>query len=168
MLAEDARQVREEDASTAAQKLDDAKDESVAGYSLWDKIKKAFSTALGIISAVLGVLAMLVPGLQGIGIALTIGSIVAGAASLGINMSIMAETGEWNVLEVVLGVVGLVGGGAAALKGLGGSARFSRGASPTRSSRSTTASTSETSRTAPARPTRSMWPAAKCCSSRPI
>ncbi|MFF8791230.1 DUF308 domain-containing protein, partial [Streptomyces sp. NPDC015125] len=92
LLAEDARQVREEDASTAAQKLDDARDESVAGYSLWDKIKKALSTAFGIISAVLGVLAMLVPGLQGIGIALTIGSVVAGAASLGINMATMAET----------------------------------------------------------------------------
>ncbi|WP_329149414.1 DNA/RNA non-specific endonuclease [Streptomyces sp. NBC_01456] len=130
MLAEDARQVREEDASTAAQKLDDAKDESVAGYSLWDKIKKAFSTALGIISAVLGVLAMLVPGLQGIGIALTIGSIVAGAASLGINISTMAETGEWNVLEIVLGVVGLVGGGAAALKGLGGIGSALKGVKP--------------------------------------
>ncbi|MGA5566105.1 DUF6531 domain-containing protein [Streptomyces platensis] len=130
LLAEDARQVREEDASTAAQKLDDARDESVAGYSLWDKIKKALSTAFGIISAVLGVLAMLVPGLQGLGIALTIGSIVAGAASLGINMSIMAETGEWNVLEVVLGVVGLVGGGAAALKGLGGIGSVLKGGKP--------------------------------------
>ncbi|MFE3549689.1 DUF6531 domain-containing protein [Streptomyces kronopolitis] len=130
MLAEDARQVREEDAATAAQKLDDAKDESVAGYSLWDKIKKAFSTALGIISAVLGVLAMLVPGLQGIGIALTIGSIVAGAASLGINISTMAETGEWNVLEIVLGVVGMVGGGAAALKGIGGIGSVLKGVKP--------------------------------------
>ncbi|MFG2863792.1 DUF6531 domain-containing protein [Streptomyces sioyaensis] len=131
LLAEDARQVREEDASTAAQKLDDARDESVAGYSLWDKIKKALSTAFGIISAVLGVLAMLVPGLQGLGIALTIGSIVAGAVSLGINLSTMAETGEWNVLEIVLGVVGLVGGGAAALKGLGGIGSVLKGVKPT-------------------------------------
>ncbi|MEW1656139.1 DUF6531 domain-containing protein [Streptomyces sp. NPDC093707] len=120
LLAEDARQVREEDAAVAAQKLDDAREESVAGYSLWDKIKKALSTAFGIISAVLGVLAMFVPGLQGLGIALTIGSIVAGAVSLGINLATMAESGEWNVLDIVLGVVGLVGGGAAALKGLGG------------------------------------------------
>ncbi|MFI1303880.1 DUF6531 domain-containing protein [Streptomyces sioyaensis] len=131
MLAEDARQVREEDAATAAQKLDDAKDESVAGYSLWDKIKKALSTAFGIISAVLGVLSMLVPGLQGLGIALMIGSIVAGAVSLGINLSVMAETGEWNVLEIVLGVVGLVGGGAAALKGLGGIGSVLKGVKPT-------------------------------------
>ncbi|MFC9133310.1 DUF6531 domain-containing protein [Streptomyces sp. NPDC057099] len=130
MLAEDARQVREEDASVAAQKLDDAKDESVAGYSLWDKIKKAFSTALGIISAVLGVLALLVPGLQGLGIALTIGSIVAGAASLGINISVMAETGEWNIAEIVLGVVGMVAGGAALLKGVGGIGSALKGVKP--------------------------------------
>ncbi|MFG2140387.1 DUF6531 domain-containing protein [Streptomyces sp. NPDC048650] len=131
LLAEDARQVREEDASTAAQKLDDARSESVEGYSLWDKIKKALSTAFGIISAVLGVLAMLVPGLQGLGIALMIGSIVAGAVSLGINLSIMAETGEWNILDIVLGVVGLVGGGAAALKGLGGIGSVLKGVKPT-------------------------------------
>ncbi|MGW0866150.1 DUF6531 domain-containing protein [Streptomyces sp. NPDC002611] len=130
MLAEDARQVREEDASVAAQKLDDAKDESVAGYSLWDKIKKALSTAFGIISAVLGVLALLVPGLQGLGIALTIGSVVAGAASLGINISTMAETGEWNIAEIVLGVVGLVGGGAALLKGVGGIGSALKGVKP--------------------------------------
>ncbi|MCX4635123.1 DNA/RNA non-specific endonuclease [Streptomyces platensis] len=120
MLAEDARQVREEDAAVAAGKLDDARDESVDGYSLWDKIKKAFSKALAIISAVLGVLALLIPGLQGLGIALTIGAVVAGAASLGINMSIMAETGDWDIGEIVLGVVGLVAGGGALLKGVKG------------------------------------------------
>ncbi|MYX07807.1 hypothetical protein GTW98_13500 [Streptomyces sp. SID8375] len=130
LLAEDARQVREEDASTAAQKLDDARDESVAGYSLWDKIKKALSTAFGIISAVLGVLALLVPGLQGIGLALTIGSVVAGAASLGINLAISAESGEWNPLDIVLGVVGLVGGGAALLKGVGGIGSALKGVKP--------------------------------------
>ncbi|MCW7988073.1 hypothetical protein XF35_23075 [Streptomyces platensis subsp. clarensis] len=130
LLAEDARQVREEDASTAAQKLDDARDESVAGYSLWDKIKKVLSTAFGIISAVLGVLALLVPGLQGIGLALTIGSVVAGAASLGINLAISAESGERNPLDIVLGVVGLVGGGAALLKGVGGIGSALKGVKP--------------------------------------
>lgn len=130
MLAEDARQVREEDAATAAQKLDDARDESVAGYSLWDKIKKAFSKALAIISAVLGVLALLIPGLQGLGIALTIGAVVAGAASLGINMSIMAETGDWDIGEIVLGVVGLVAGGGALLKGIGGLGSALKGVKP--------------------------------------
>ncbi|MGW7487207.1 DUF6531 domain-containing protein [Streptomyces sp. NPDC054786] len=130
MLAEDARQVREEDASVAAQKLDDARDESVAGYSLWDKIKKAFSKALAIISAVLGVLAMLIPGLQGLGIALTIGAVVAGAASLAINISIMAETGDWNIGEIVLGVVGLVAGGGALLKGLGSVGSALKGVKP--------------------------------------
>ncbi|MFJ6747770.1 DUF6531 domain-containing protein [Streptomyces sp. NPDC091266] len=130
MLAEDARQVREEDASVAAQKLDDARSESVDGYSLWDKIKKAFSKALAIISAVLGVLAMLIPGLQGLGIALTIGAVVAGAASLGINMSIMAETGDWDIAEVVLGIVGLVAGGGALLKGIKGIGSALKGVKP--------------------------------------
>lgn len=68
----------------------------------------------------LGVLALLIPGLQGLGIALTIGAVVAGAASLGINMSIMAETGDWDIGEIVLGVVGLVAGGGALLKGVKG------------------------------------------------
>ncbi|MHC5258440.1 DUF6531 domain-containing protein [Streptomyces sp. UC4497] len=130
MLAEDARQVREEDASLAAQKLDDARGESVEGYSLWDKIKKAFSKALGIISAVLGVLALLIPGLQGLGIALTIGAVLTGAASLGINMSIMAETGDWNIGEIVLGVVGLVAGGGALFKGLGSVGSALKGLKP--------------------------------------
>ncbi|MGD6745398.1 DUF6531 domain-containing protein [Streptomyces sp. BH106] len=130
MLAEDARQVREEDAAVAAQKLDDARDESVEGYSLWDKIKKAFSKALAIISAVLGVLAMLVPGLQGLGIALTIGAVVAGAASLAINISIMAETGDWDIGEIILGVVGLVAGGGALLKGIKGIGSALKGVKP--------------------------------------
>ncbi|MFD8572376.1 DUF6531 domain-containing protein [Streptomyces sp. NPDC059639] len=130
MLAEDARQVREEDAATAAQKLDDARDESVAGYSLWDKIKKAFSKILGIISAVLGVIALLIPGLQGLGLALTIGAILTGAASLGINMSIMAETGDWDIAEIVLGIVGLVAGGGALLKGVKGIGAALKGVKP--------------------------------------
>ncbi|MFE6890766.1 DUF6531 domain-containing protein [Streptomyces sp. NPDC057694] len=130
MLAEDARQVREEDAATAAQKLDDARDESVAGYSLWDKIKKAFSKILGIISAVLGVIALLIPGLQGLGLALTIGAILTGAASLGINMSIMAETGDWDIAEIVLGIVGLAAGGGALLKGVKGIGAALKGVKP--------------------------------------
>ncbi|MYT73843.1 MULTISPECIES: DUF6531 domain-containing protein [unclassified Streptomyces] len=130
MLAEDARQVREEDAATAAQKLDDARDDSVAGYSLWDKIKKAFSKILGIISAVLGVIALLIPGLQGLGIALTIGAVLTGAASLGINMSIMAETGDWDIAEIVLGIVGLAAGGGALLKGVKGIGAALKGVKP--------------------------------------
>ncbi|MFG2528335.1 hypothetical protein [Streptomyces sp. NPDC048516] len=122
-LAEDARRVREEDAATAAQKLDDARDESVDGYSLWEKIRKGFSLALGIISGVLGVLAMLVPGLQGVGLALTIGSFVTGATAFGINISLSAESGEWSPLGIVLGSLGLFMGGAAVLKGVGSIAK---------------------------------------------
>lgn len=123
LLAEDARGVREEDAVTAAQKLDDAKEESVEGYSLWEQIRKAFSLALGIISGVLGVLAMLVPGLQGVGLALTIGSFVTGATAFGINMSMSAEKGEFNVLGIVLSSIGLFLGGGAVLKGVGSIAK---------------------------------------------
>ncbi|MCZ1008960.1 DUF308 domain-containing protein [Streptomyces lydicus] len=122
-LAEDARQVREEEASVAARALDDAKEESVEGYSLWDKIKKAFSLALGIISGVLGVLAMLVPGLQGVGLALSIAGFVTGATAFGINMSMSAEKGEFNVLGIVLSSIGLFLGGGAVLKGVGSIAK---------------------------------------------
>ncbi|MGX1755379.1 hypothetical protein ACWIG5_00410 [Streptomyces lydicus] len=123
LLAEDARRVREEDAATAAQRLDDAKDESVAGKSLWEKIRDKLSLALGIISGVLGVLAMLIPGLQGVGLALTIGSFVTGATAFGINISLSAESGEWSPLGIVLGSIGLFMGGAAVLKGVGSIAK---------------------------------------------
>ncbi|MFF8791199.1 DUF308 domain-containing protein [Streptomyces sp. NPDC015125] len=119
LLAEDARRVREEDAATAAQKLDDARDEAVAGKSLWEKIRDKLSLALGIISGVLGILAMLVPGLQGVGLALTIGSFATGATAFGINIAKSAETGEWNPLGIVLGSIGLFLGGAAVIKGVG-------------------------------------------------
>ncbi|WP_395370477.1 hypothetical protein OHU45_19210 [Streptomyces tubercidicus] len=119
LLAEDARRVREEDAATAAQQLDDARDEAVAGKSLWEKIRDKLSLALGIISGVLGVLAMLIPGLQGVGLALTIGSFATGATAFGINISKSAESGEWSPLGIVLGSIGLFLGGAAVIKGVG-------------------------------------------------
>ncbi|MFF3493485.1 hypothetical protein ACFYWS_19240 [Streptomyces sp. NPDC002795] len=122
-LAEDARQVREEDAAAAARALDDAREESVDGYSLWERIRKVFSFVLGIISGVLGVLAMLVPGLQGVGLALSIASFVTGATAFGINMSMSAEKGEFNVLGIVLSSIGLFLGGGAVLKGVGSIAK---------------------------------------------
>ncbi|MEW2400957.1 hypothetical protein [Streptomyces sp. NPDC046862] len=119
LIAEDARSVREADAGVAARALDEARDEAVEGYSTWEKIRDALSLALGIIGGVLGVLAMLVPGLQGIGLALTIGSFAFSAAAFGINIAKAVETGEWDVLDIVLSSIGLVLGGAAIIKGVG-------------------------------------------------
>ncbi|GGK98186.1 hypothetical protein [Streptomyces flaveus] len=119
LLAEDARNVREADAAVAARALDEARDEAVEGKSVWEKIRDKLSLAFGIIGGVLGVLAMLVPGLQGIGLALTIGSFAFSAAAFGINISKSVETGEWDVLDIVLSSVGLILGGAAIVKGVG-------------------------------------------------
>ncbi|MFH8567781.1 putative T7SS-secreted protein [Streptomyces sp. NPDC017993] len=119
-LAEDARSVREEDAATAARALDEARDEAVAGKSIWEKIRDKLSLAFGIIGGVLGVLAMLIPGLQGLGLALTIGSFAFSAAAFGINIAKSAETGEWDPLDIVLSVIGLAGGVAPIVKGVKG------------------------------------------------
>lgn len=127
MLAEDAREMRETDAAVAAQALVDARGEAVPGKSLWEKIRDVFSLVLGIISGVLGVLAMLIPGLQGLGLALMIGSVMAGAAAFGINLSKMAENGEWDPIEIVLGIAGLALGGAAIFKSAGGIASALKG-----------------------------------------
>lgn len=111
LLAEDARELREADAAVAARKLDDARDDAVPGYSLWDKIKDAFMTALGFISAALGIIAMLIPGLQGIGVALAIGSFVTAAIPFGFNLAESIKTGEWDPLDMFLSGLGLVLGG---------------------------------------------------------
>ncbi len=120
LLAEDAREVREDDAGVAARALDEARDEAVAGKSIWEKIRDKLSLAFGIIGGILGVLAMLVPGLQGIGLALTIGSFAFSAAAFGINIAKSAQTGEWDPLDIVLSVIGL-GLGAGAIFKAGGS-----------------------------------------------
>ncbi|MFD7298886.1 hypothetical protein ACFV9W_36875 [Streptomyces sp. NPDC059897] len=120
LLAEDAREVRETDAATAARALDEARDEAVAGKSIWEKIRDKLSLAFGIIGGVLGVLAMLIPGLQGLGLALTIGSFAFSAAAFGINIAKSIQTGEWDPLDMVLSVIGL-GLGAGAIFKAGGS-----------------------------------------------
>lgn len=112
MLAEDARELRETDAAMAARALDEATGEAVPGKSLWEKIKDALKNALTFISAALGIIAMIIPGLQGIGLALTIGSLALGAASFGMTIAESIETGEWDILDIVLGSVGLLLGGA--------------------------------------------------------
>ncbi|MFD9429096.1 MULTISPECIES: hypothetical protein [unclassified Streptomyces] len=116
MLAEDARELRETDASTAARALDDATSEAVPGKSLWEKIKEIFKKVLGFISAALGIIAMLIPGLQGLGLILTIASLVTAAIPFIMNIVDSIQSGEWDVLDMVLGGLGLVLGGVGLIK----------------------------------------------------
>ncbi|MFF1716388.1 hypothetical protein [Streptomyces sp. NPDC058268] len=116
MLAEDARELRETDASTAARALDDATSEAVPGKTLWEKIKDIFKQVLGFISAALGIIAMLIPGLQGLGLILTIASLVTAAIPFIMNIVDSIESGEWDVLDMVLSGLGLVLGGVGLIK----------------------------------------------------
>ncbi|MGW2343699.1 hypothetical protein [Streptomyces sp. NPDC001661] len=116
MLAEDARELRESDASTAANALDEATSEAVPGKSLWEKIKDVFKDVLGYISAALGIIAMLIPGLQGLGLILGVASLVTAAGAFGLTIAEGIETGEWDPLDIVLGGLGLVLGGAGIVK----------------------------------------------------
>ncbi|MFB6992295.1 hypothetical protein ACFC0C_36625 [Streptomyces sp. NPDC056178] len=116
MLAEDARELREMDASTAARALDEATSEAVPGKSLWEKIKDIFKKVLGFISAALGIIAMLIPGLQGLGLILTIASLVTAAIPFIMNIVDSIQSGEWDVLDMVLSGLGLVLGGIGLIK----------------------------------------------------
>ncbi|MCX4676022.1 hypothetical protein OG413_12010 [Streptomyces sp. NBC_01433] len=116
MLAEDARELRETDASTAARALDEATSEAVPGKSLWEKIKDIFKKVLGFISAALGIIAMLIPGLQGLGLILTIASLVTAAIPFIMNIVDSIQSGEWDVLDMVLSGLGLVLGGVGLIK----------------------------------------------------
>lgn len=116
MLAEDARELRETDASTAARALDEATSEAVPGKSLWEKIKDIFKKVLGFISAALGIIAMLIPGLQGLGLVLTIASLVTAAVPFIMNIVDSIQSGEWDVLDMVLSGLGLVLGGVGLIK----------------------------------------------------
>lgn len=116
MLAEDARELRETDAATAARALDDATSEAVPGKSLWEKIKDIFKKVLGFISAALGIIAMLIPGLQGLGLILTIASLVTAAIPFIMNIVDSIQSGEWDVLDMVLSGLGLVLGGVGLIK----------------------------------------------------
>lgn len=128
MLAEDARELRETDALTAANALDEADDEAVPGKTWWEKFGDIVKNVFTFVSAALGIIAMIIPGLQGLGLILTVGSIVFGAASLGMTIAESVETGEWDVLDIVLGSLGLLLGGAGlvAISRLGGLANTFR------------------------------------------
>ncbi|MFJ9414238.1 hypothetical protein ACIRPT_08735 [Streptomyces sp. NPDC101227] len=116
MLAEDAQELRETDASTAARALDDASSEAVPGKNLWEKIRDVFKKVFGFISAALGIIAMLIPGLQGLGLILTIASLVTAAIPFIANIVDSIQSGEWDVLDMVLSGLGLVLGGVGLIK----------------------------------------------------
>lgn len=116
MLAEDARELRETDAATAARALDDATSEAVPGKSLWERIKEIFKEVLGYISAALGIIAMLIPGLQGLGLVLSIASLVTAAVPFVMNIVEGIQTGEWDVLDLFLSGAGLLLGGVGLVK----------------------------------------------------
>lgn len=112
-LALDAQSVREADARTAVTKLEEAEDEAVKKKNFWDKLWDDIGSAFGIISAILGVISFLIPGLQGLSIALGLLSLVTGLVPLGINIARGAVTGNWDVVGIVLGTVGAAFGGVA-------------------------------------------------------
>ncbi|MFD6986325.1 hypothetical protein ACFWAX_37450 [Streptomyces sp. NPDC059956] len=112
-LALDAQSVREADARTAVTRLEEAEDEAVKKKNFWDKLWDSIGSAFGIISAILGVISFLIPGLQGLSIALGLMSLVTGLVPLGINIARGAVTGNWDVVGIVLGTVGAAFGGIA-------------------------------------------------------
>ncbi|WP_425825872.1 hypothetical protein [Streptomyces fractus] len=128
MLAVDARELRTSDAGVAKRALEDAEGEAVEGKSFWDRIGDLLNTIFSVIGTVLGVIAMFISG--PVGIALAIGSVVFGAASLGMTIGKGFDTGKWDIPSLVLGAVGLAAGGFSVLsgfKGVGGVAKVGLG-----------------------------------------
>ncbi|NUP44294.1 MAG: hypothetical protein HOY76_46545 [Streptomyces sp.] len=117
LLAVDAQELRTSDAGVAKRQLEEAEGEAVKGKSFWDKIGDILNQVFSIIGTVLGVIAMFVAG--PIGVALTIGALVFGAASLGLTIGKGADTGHWDIVGIVLGVVGLAAGGIGVIAGKG-------------------------------------------------
>jgi hypothetical protein len=117
LLALDAQELRTSDAGVAKRELEEAEGEAVKGKSFWDKIGDILNQVFSIIGTVLGVIAMFVAG--PIGVALAIGAVIFGAASLGLTIAKGADTGHWDIVGIVLGVVGLAAGGIAVIAGKG-------------------------------------------------
>ncbi|MEU6845328.1 hypothetical protein ABZ930_25965 [Streptomyces sp. NPDC046716] len=118
LLAVDAQELRTSDAGVAKRELEEAESEAVAGKTWWEKFGDILNMVFSIIGTVLGVIAMFVAG--PLGIALAIGSILFGAASLGLTIRKGVETGSWDVVGIVLGVIGLAAGGISVLSGFKG------------------------------------------------
>ncbi|MFI5664197.1 putative T7SS-secreted protein [Streptomyces sp. NPDC051684] len=115
MLAVDAEELRTSDAGVAKRALEDAEGEAVEGKNFWDRIGDLLNSIFSVIGTVLGVIAMFISG--PIGIALAIGSVVFGAASLGLTIGKGFDTGKWDIPSLVMGTVGLAAGGFSILKG---------------------------------------------------
>ncbi|MCX5529092.1 hypothetical protein OG785_00705 [Streptomyces sp. NBC_00006] len=118
MLAVDAQELRTSDAGVAKRALEDAEGEAVEGKSFWDRIGDLLNTIFSVIGTVLGVIAMFISG--PIGVALAIGSVAFGTASLGLTIGKGFDTGKWDIPSLVLGTVGLAAGGISILKGFTG------------------------------------------------
>lgn len=118
-LANQVMELRQTDASAAATSMGEAQGQAVEEKNFWDKLWDTIGSVFGIISAVLGVLAFLVPGLQGLGLILGGLSLVLGLIPLGINIARGAITGDWDIVGIALGVIGTAFGGFAWLRGIG-------------------------------------------------
>lgn len=125
MLANDAHEIRTSDAGMAKRELEDAESESVDGLSFWDKIGDILNTVFSMLGAVIGIIAMFVAG--PVGLLLAAVSIGFGAAALGLTIQKGRDTGNWDVMGIVLGALGLGAGvgafakaGTAFVKGVGG------------------------------------------------
>jgi hypothetical protein len=118
LLAVDAQEMRTSDAGVAKRELEEAEGEAVEGKSFWDKIGDILNLVFSVVGAVLGVVAMFVTGPIGIGLAA--GALLFGAVSLGFTIGKGADTGEWDVVGIVLGVLGLGVGAVSAFKGFAG------------------------------------------------
>ncbi|NUL33910.1 hypothetical protein HRW09_31260, partial [Streptomyces lunaelactis] len=119
LLARQAMDARTGNGSAAATAMGDAEDGAVKEKNFWDKLWDKLGSIFGIISAVLGVLSFLIPGMQGLGLLLGAMSLVTGLVPLGINIARGVVTGDWDIVGIVLGTVGTAFGGFAIIKGAG-------------------------------------------------
>ncbi len=119
LLAVDAQELRTSDAAVAKRELEEAEDEAVEGKNFWERIGDVLNLVFSIVSAVLGVVAMVITG--PIGVVLAAGALLFGAGSVILSIAKGADTGEWDIFGIVAGIVGLGLGGFAvwAGKGLG-------------------------------------------------
>ncbi|MFH8371117.1 putative T7SS-secreted protein [Streptomyces sp. NPDC018031] len=119
LLALDARDLRTTDAALAKRELDEASGEAVKGKNFWEKIGDLLNLVFSVVSAVLGVVAMVFTG--PIGVVLGAGALIFGAGSVILSIAKGIDTKEWDIYGIVTGIVGLGLGGFAmwAGKGLG-------------------------------------------------
>ncbi|WP_306320172.1 MULTISPECIES: hypothetical protein [unclassified Streptomyces] len=120
MLAVDAQEIRTSDAAIAKRELEEATDEAVAAKAWWEKIGDWLNLAFSVVSAILGVIALIVTGpvalvIGGLSVALGVGSVI---------MSVVkgAQTGEWDIIGIVTGTIGSILGGVGLALGKGVSA----------------------------------------------